>query len=461
MSRKLATTIKDSAIPGKYKRVAEAYAAFASNDGTNSRASQKQLGNKAGCSPDTVQRNTPDLLASTLLQRATSHTCKVAACSKGAWHFTGTWGRSVKVYEINIGNLQNAVFYLTAKCGLVNAAKCRKVKAAKCGTTQVLPPTPVSLGKEPNSSVLTDGKQASEEESSADADSASSRPSDVSQNQIGFDGSCQEAIPRPDGPQDRSEMYENYFDSPECDLLHRISPNVTDVMVKDQFPLCAKILSHFNGAPEELKPAAAELVLKYNRAHRGHKYASKQDKELYIKSAKRFLSALESPSATLMNDYDTHDFENCEICQNAGCGMHWREFVREMLAEKERQEALRLEAERAAAEETRRKIICPVCDKRERGKMTLGGFNHVFSGGLREVRETVCDQCYDNAYEYQQKHANMRVREVLSPRPEYITAKRKVEMDKLDAMEEDVPICVGCGGVSWHAKDCPAKAATA
>jgi len=161
MSRKLATTIKDSAIPGKYKRIAEAYAAFASNDGTNSRASQKQLGDKAGVSPDTIQRNTPELLASTLLQRASSHTCKVTACNKGAWHFTGTWGRSVKVYEINIGNLQNAVSYLTAKCGLVNAAKCRKVKASKCGTTQVLE---ITQGQNLNSSALvpSDSERVSE-----------------------------------------------------------------------------------------------------------------------------------------------------------------------------------------------------------------------------------------------------------------------------------------------------------
>jgi hypothetical protein len=155
MSRKLATTIKDSAIPGKYKRVLETYAAFANNDGTNIRPSQKQLGNKAGVCEDTVQRNTPDLVASTILQRATSHTCKVAACNKGAWHFTGTWGRSTLVYEIHIHNLQNAVEYLTAKCGLVNAAKCRKVKAANCGTTQALNITPalgsLALGINPDS----------------------------------------------------------------------------------------------------------------------------------------------------------------------------------------------------------------------------------------------------------------------------------------------------------------------
>jgi hypothetical protein len=159
MSRKLATAIKESAIPGKYKRILEAYASFANNDGTNIRPSQKQLGKRAGTSDDTVQRNTPDLLASTILRRAETHTCKVSSCNKGSWHFTGTWGRSTKVYEIQIENMQNAASYLTAKCDLVNAAKCRKVKAAKCGTTQALRTTPVpsSPGITDNSSVLANG----------------------------------------------------------------------------------------------------------------------------------------------------------------------------------------------------------------------------------------------------------------------------------------------------------------
>ncbi len=51
MSRKLATQIKDSAIPGKWKRIAEAYAAFANNDGTNIYPSKEKLGKKAGCGP--------------------------------------------------------------------------------------------------------------------------------------------------------------------------------------------------------------------------------------------------------------------------------------------------------------------------------------------------------------------------------------------------------------------------
>ena len=84
MSSKLATQIKDSAIPGKWKRIAEAYAAFANNDGTNIYPSKEKLGKKAGCGPDTVYRQTPDLLACGLLSHAQTHTCRVENCNKGA-----------------------------------------------------------------------------------------------------------------------------------------------------------------------------------------------------------------------------------------------------------------------------------------------------------------------------------------------------------------------------------------
>ena len=138
MSRKLATTIKDSAIPGKYKRVLEAYAAFANNDGSNIYAAKKKLGNKAGCSPDTVYRQTPDLLASRILSIAQSHTCKIANCNKGATHFTGKWGHYTIAYNIDISFLQNAETYLSAKHQKVRDAKCRKVGVANCGTTRAL-----------------------------------------------------------------------------------------------------------------------------------------------------------------------------------------------------------------------------------------------------------------------------------------------------------------------------------
>jgi hypothetical protein len=165
MSRKLATTIKDSAIPGKYKRVLEAYAAFANNDGTNIRPSQTQLGSKAGTSRWTFSRNTGDLIESGVLRRAQSHTCKVSSCNKGSTHFTGTWGRYTLVYEIDISQLQNAERYLGAKQQKVNVAKCQKVMGAKCYTTQALPLTPAALGITEDSSALTsvrkEGRKAS------------------------------------------------------------------------------------------------------------------------------------------------------------------------------------------------------------------------------------------------------------------------------------------------------------
>jgi hypothetical protein len=157
MSRKLATTIKDSAIPGKYKRVLEAYAAFANNDGTNIYPVQEKLGNKAGCSVDTIGRQTKELLLSTVLRRADKHTCKVKGCSGGSTHYCGYNGKWTNVYEIELVNLQNAANHLTAICGKARAAKCRKPSTAICGTDSGIKETPAprssELGKTPDSFV--------------------------------------------------------------------------------------------------------------------------------------------------------------------------------------------------------------------------------------------------------------------------------------------------------------------
>ncbi|HXJ88742.1 MAG TPA: hypothetical protein VMS18_18120 [Candidatus Binatia bacterium] len=165
MSRKLATQIKDSKVPGKWKRVLEAYAAFANNDGTNIFASKEKLAAKAGAaSPDTIYRNTPDLLACGVLEVATTHTCKVPNCNGGSTHFTGAWGHYTTAYNLVIGSLQNAETYLSEKYQKVRAAKCRKVGSANCGTTQALQETPApgALGREPDSSALTSGRLASQ-----------------------------------------------------------------------------------------------------------------------------------------------------------------------------------------------------------------------------------------------------------------------------------------------------------
>ena len=69
------TKIKDiKGIPGKYKRVLEAWAAFANHDGTNIFASKESVAAKAGISKWTVFRNTDDLVAASVLQEAQSRT---------------------------------------------------------------------------------------------------------------------------------------------------------------------------------------------------------------------------------------------------------------------------------------------------------------------------------------------------------------------------------------------------
>lgn len=111
MSRKLATLVKDSAVPGKWKRVLEACAAFANNDGSNIYPSKEKLGRKAGCSPDTIYRNIPDLLACGVLSTAENYTCRIEACNKGATHYTGRQGRYTLVYCFHANQLQNAERY--------------------------------------------------------------------------------------------------------------------------------------------------------------------------------------------------------------------------------------------------------------------------------------------------------------------------------------------------------------
>ena len=116
--------MKDSAIPGKWKRIAEAYAAFANNDGTNIYLQPERISaRKPGAGKDTVYRQTPDLLACGLLSHAQSHTCRVENCNKGATHFTGVWGHYTFVYNLHIEKLQNAETYLSAKYRKVCAAK--------------------------------------------------------------------------------------------------------------------------------------------------------------------------------------------------------------------------------------------------------------------------------------------------------------------------------------------------
>ena len=481
MSRKLATLIKDSRIPGKYKRVLEAYAAFANNDGTNIYASKEKIGKKAGTSPDTIYRNTPDLLACGILTVAAAHTCRIENCKKGATHFTGEWGHYTTAYNLHIGQLQNAETYLCAKQQKVNAAKCRKVGTADCGTTQALKETPASasptLGKEDSSAVPLVSKKASKQVLLATTSLASTAAVPASQESQTLSG-CKEVFvteeqeqnqpqEQPLFPQTKEELFETRL-SPElseaADLLWKITPNVTDAMIREQLPLCVRILEFFPRA-DEYAVQAADLVLKFNRVHRSGKYATKDDKKLYIRDAAQYLKALESPSATLMNEYDSHDFKNCEMCRNAGV-FDYKEFVREIRKEERRKaeqaEKNRIaEAELAArrAEEERIAKLCPDCRKNEPGKYVA-----YLGGGKGWVK--VCDPCYDRKYEYQQEQLDRGIpmpigMKPLAPRPEYLEAKRNAEAAelaaKLDANEIDVPVCLQCGQVTGHSRTCPTR----
>lgn len=361
MSRTLATQIKDSAIPGKWKRIAEAYAAFANNDGTNIYPTRENLGKKAGCGKDTVYRQTPDLLACGLLSHAQSHTCRVENCNKGATHFTGVWGHYTVVYNLHIENLQNAETYLLAKYREVGAAKCRKVGAANCDATQALKETPApatpTLGT-PDSSALTGG---SKKESKQVPPSASSSPSPASpekQNPSGFDGLKPEPKPQErqagDGPQTFQEMVDNYFDE-AAHILMEINPQPTDAIVRDQYPACKRILGFFMTEFDEItkevlryQRIAASAVLRYNWAHRDHKYATKDDKKLKIRSAQQYLKAMEA--GKLLNDYLLHDFDQCEICEVAGV-KHYNVVINNIIKERKRKEK--------QEEEARAAKLCP------------------------------------------------------------------------------------------------------
>ena len=166
-------------------------------------------------------------------------------------------------------------------------------------------------------------------------------------------------------------------------LLLKLRPKLTDAVVQKQGPLCERILTFFDEYGDN-RGFAAEAVLDWNHAHRSGKYASKDDKKLYIRSANQYLAALESPNANLLNDYHTHEFANCDMCKAQGT-LH----VGETIAEAVRKNQARAEAARQAEID---RTICAYCKQKPFGQMTL------FSDTLNRMFP-VCDDCYDQAYE--------------------------------------------------------------
>jgi hypothetical protein len=207
-----------------------------------------------------------------------------------------------------------------------------------------VPTLEVPTTEEPTGEDLS--KQAREQVQPS-ADSAALEPEEQEQNRSGLGNEDQEQEQNqnqnPSGPQTFQELVDSdkFFTKP-TELLFKISPNITDAMVQEQLPLCSRILEHFH-VPDEFQVLAAEMVLRYNRAHRSGKYASKEDKKLYIRTASQFLKALESDSASLMNDYDGHEFERCEACQQNNV-WHYDALIEEIQKERVAKEQARLRA---------------------------------------------------------------------------------------------------------------------
>ena len=288
------------------------------------------------------------------------------------------------------------------------------------------------------------------------------------------------------GPQSVQEMFVDYFDD-AMHLLLEITPQPTDAMVRDGYPLCQKILGFFMWEFDEITPEvrhyqqyAAKAVLQWNRAHRSGRYATKEDKKLYIRNAKQFLRAMEA--GNLLNDYLNHDFDQCETCKAAGVPSVTRPSSTTSSTGAKTKNAAKKTSADSREEQEHIARLCARCQNSPHGKYSLPGFREFLQGGVQEVSKRVCDACYDATSQEQQRNVNARVKYVLEPRPEYAEAKRrekeamlaayeakeaarkaaegearKKRMEELDAMEEDVPICRGCGQVSFHTKDCPTR----
>jgi hypothetical protein len=149
---------------------------------------------------------------------------------------------------------------------------------------------------------------------------------------------------------------DDFVDMDAKQLLFTFKPNLTDSLVKEQLPMAIEILSWVPGDMDAL-----DLVT-WNHAHRSHKYATKEDKRLFLRSPKQMLAALTHPNANLVNDYDLHPFNDCPICKEQGL-VHTKVLRAQIEAAHQEREAKRqaelralAEAERTAAELEARRI---------------------------------------------------------------------------------------------------------
>jgi hypothetical protein len=356
MSRKLVTLIQDNPrLSAKYKRVLEAYAAHANNDGTNIFASKEKVAKKVSLGRSAVYNNTPDLIRAGILVQATSHTCRVEACNKGGTHYWGQQGKYTVVYNINLSALQDDTTYLLLNQLKVPVPKQlnlfvrnqQKDGVRNLDATQALRTTPAPLGKEHDSSALTSGvrKQESETGSLAHLTDESEKPENLQTSEVLGDEAKQGQEQHQHQYQHQHQHQHQEHNLPQTveefwcgdtayearELMYLIKPNLTDDLVKRDVPIVLQALDTMGEQPHEID---AHDLIKWNHLHKTGK--------LYIRSAQQFLNAVTTGELTLLNDYDQHNFEKCPICLTNGL-LH-TETVRKQLEEEERKrEEKRLE----------------------------------------------------------------------------------------------------------------------
>lgn len=278
MSSRLVTRIQDiKGIPGKYKRVLCAWAAFANNDGTSIRPKKESVGAKAGVSRWTVYKNTDDLIDVGILV----DTGEVHPYPGGHW---------VPVYRIDLTLLDNSTELVEKLRSKIIHGQCSK--------------TPKSH--------VAKGDSTLSLESSATLQTLTQSEPDSSALTSGVSESVSQLVPSPPATDDDEHGTSKTFQpekeemSPEQQkLLTAIKPLW---IPNDKY---AVILSEIEYICEAMKADPFD-VLRFNRAHKKG--------ALYVRTPEQFLAALEGKDEefNMLNDYATHDHKHCKLCYAAG-----------------------------------------------------------------------------------------------------------------------------------------------
>ncbi len=497
MSFKLVDKIKKSSLPGSLKKVLEAYVSFGNADGTSIRPTADAVAERVGGGKRTVQRYTPTLVRLGFLvhdfnEDGTYKTYNYP--TPGVWAY---------VYHADLSPLANPAITEGFEIKRLAVSKARSKargtgirsrqfvlfdddKMTETPTDKLaetlydkLAGTPYDkMADRPDpiapslrsvavdqtqtdpSVVSTTVKEVSEQVSPSASNGSPTSSENESQPRMALG-----LLPNQDQnqPQTEQEFWETGGSKVSGFFINTIYPHLTDAIVREQLPLCDRIVEFFGGegvnaVPRRWRKLAAEAVLNWNRIHRSGKYASKDDKKLYLRSAKQYLNALESANGALLNDYHNHEFDNCEVCKTHGFN-HFYQSIANIEAKEEREKAAEQAELARRAEQERLAKLCRFCKDKPFGQMTL------WESLLRKPL-SACDDCYDARYEAQQRGLTRIDSNTprLDPRPGYKKPEPPAPPKSVVQEIEEIEYCPHCKQESTnHFLKCPfkPKAATA